>query len=102
MFIGNSPEEAKAQVGKLIFLADHWAYNDAELVRLLTTVFDWREANKAEREALLIGGGIYLFLNLVLGVSFIFIRYSRGRLYDSEGQQNGIRAQAAYNYAHFK
>jgi hypothetical protein len=57
-YLGNSPEEAKAQVGKLIFLADHWAYNDSELVRILETVFEWKNKDKDGRAALLLGGGI--------------------------------------------
>ena len=47
-------------MAKLAFLADHWAYNDKELNRLLEIVFEWREEKKGEREALLIGGGIFL------------------------------------------
>lgn len=57
---GNSPEEAKqgALNPKTPFLADHWPYNDKELVKLLEMIFKWKSEDPEGRDVIFIGGGI--------------------------------------------
>jgi phosphodiesterase/alkaline phosphatase D-like protein len=61
-YVGNSPDEAKSGAKKagLEFLVDHWAYNDAELVKVFDMVFDWKAANKEDRDVVFVGGDIHV------------------------------------------
>jgi len=67
-FAGDPPATVKTNSKKkgLEFLVDHWAYNDAELVRLFEDVFEWKAAKKEERDAIFVAGDIHVGVDSVI------------------------------------
>ena len=65
-FISDPPEVVKAGAKKIPFLADHWAYNDDELFRLLDLLSDWKAAGNGSRDVVLVGGDIHVGHTTVL------------------------------------
>jgi len=65
-FISDPPEVVKEGAKKIPFLADHWAYNDSELFRLLDMLSDWKAAGNGTRDVVLVGGDIHVGHTTVL------------------------------------
>lgn len=65
-FISDPPEVVKAGAKKIPFLADHWAFNDNELFKLLDSLSDWKAAGNGSRDVILVGGDIHVGHTTVL------------------------------------
>jgi len=67
-FASDPPATAKANSQKkgLEFLADHWSYNDTELIKLLELVFDWKHASGGHRDAIFAAGDIHVGVDTII------------------------------------
>ena len=61
-FIGEEPAETRKKVeniSDLIFLKDHWYFNEEELLRLVKICFDWKAKGDGMHDLIFIAGGIH-------------------------------------------
>ena len=68
-FIGEEPAETRKKVeniSDLIFLKDHWYFNEEELLRLVKICFDWKAKGDGMHDLIFIAGDIHCGVTTIL------------------------------------
>ena len=68
-FIGEEPAETRKKVeniSDLIFLKDHWYFNEEELLRLVKICFDWKAKGNGIHDLIFIAGDIHCGVTTIL------------------------------------